>query len=1126
MSRNPFLRGMLYAVLTLLFGLQVSFAQFGTQSGIRLPFIGHYSVSTGPGCSATHGPAYPGSMEAIDFANGFVVGTPVYAAYPGTVSEAAMNGNFGGTVTINDSSNFVTRYGHLSKLYVSVGQHVAKGALIALSGDSGGVSTGAHLHFEVRDENGAAFPIADWLTWFGNGLVWDDTSAPIDYCYDSPSDSNSYSGEAYGAQLSSNPYGGCREFSALGFDEVALFDHKNCQGNFIFLPNSGVYYRLFNSFDDRTRSVYIPPGKSVFVAADATNPSSAWRCLDQDKWNLDVDSYQTSGNTIRIGWQSKDVANMISAAMVLDNSTCTQNNGHTIIAAPAGTYPSVTYEIGMGNSSGTSNPNVTPTPLVGNSRVDLYENTNYQPAQYGWDILTAGWVNVPNYMDNAVSSITLDGGWSIRVAKDQNGGGATKCLVTSYSDLSGAYYDNGDPMTDTISSVWVFQDSTCGGAYLGTEPGDTVTVWVNPSYNGTHYGWHDPFNGNTENYVANAITAIGVTPGWSAVVYESQNLGGGFTCFTASDPDLTDNYMNTGVPVNDTVESIEIFHDTNCGGRIHAPTAMLTSTVTNVAAKEATNHLVWSGASPGWQHFDFGDGTSYDVQGASGDVSPTHQYANYGTYDITVTVYGTDGVGYFYSQTLEVEVPEPVLSLSFTRSTYNFNHIEVQAEWSNAAEDWQVVDFGDGGSVGYFGSSGTSVGHAHGNSHDYAVGTYTLTFNVKGLDGQTYTVTQTVDIQVPPAPSVSLVATVTDPIHGLVETNAIWRGASEAWHTLTWGDGTESGYFGQSGTNVGNPNGYTHYYQPGTYTLTFTVRGLDGQNYTATQQVTISPPTYSLSATVVEPATGLVETNAIWSNAENGWQILNWGDGTETGYLGSAGTNVGHAHGYTHYYSPGTYTITFTVLGGNGQTYVTTQSVTISPPTATPVPPTATPIPQPSYSLTINSVDQNSGLVVFTLNWSNALADWHHIDFGNGQAFDVNGSSGSQQASHTYNPGNYTMTFTVKGMDGQQYPTSQQISVSGPPTATPVPQPSVSLDIVSIDNQTGTVQFRAQWSNAQNDWQRVDFGHDGQYVDYQGGSGDTTDLHVYNPGSYTMTFTVKGLDGNNYTSTEQFSIGG
>jgi murein DD-endopeptidase MepM/ murein hydrolase activator NlpD len=86
--------------------------------------------------------------NGVDIAN--KVGTPLYAADSGTVEIAATgwNGGYGNTIVINHGGGKKTRYGHLSKLYVKVGDKVDEGENIGSMGSTGN-STGSHLHFEV-----------------------------------------------------------------------------------------------------------------------------------------------------------------------------------------------------------------------------------------------------------------------------------------------------------------------------------------------------------------------------------------------------------------------------------------------------------------------------------------------------------------------------------------------------------------------------------------------------------------------------------------------------------------------------------------------------------------------------------------------------------------------------------------------------------------------------------------------------------------------------------------------------------------------------------------------------------------------------------------------------------------
>jgi murein DD-endopeptidase MepM/ murein hydrolase activator NlpD len=76
-------------------------------------------------------------------------GTRFGAADGGRVTFAGYRSGYGYLVIINHGANMETRYAHLSKILVSKGDRLYKNEQIALSGNTG-VSTGPHLHFEIR----------------------------------------------------------------------------------------------------------------------------------------------------------------------------------------------------------------------------------------------------------------------------------------------------------------------------------------------------------------------------------------------------------------------------------------------------------------------------------------------------------------------------------------------------------------------------------------------------------------------------------------------------------------------------------------------------------------------------------------------------------------------------------------------------------------------------------------------------------------------------------------------------------------------------------------------------------------------------------------------------------------
>jgi murein DD-endopeptidase MepM/ murein hydrolase activator NlpD len=85
------------------------------------------------------------------------MGTPVAAAGDGTVVSAGAVAGYGKLVVLAHGSGVTSWYGHLSRILVSPGQRVARGATVGLVGATGD-ATGPHLHFEVRVRDAAVDP--------------------------------------------------------------------------------------------------------------------------------------------------------------------------------------------------------------------------------------------------------------------------------------------------------------------------------------------------------------------------------------------------------------------------------------------------------------------------------------------------------------------------------------------------------------------------------------------------------------------------------------------------------------------------------------------------------------------------------------------------------------------------------------------------------------------------------------------------------------------------------------------------------------------------------------------------------------------------------------------------------
>ncbi|AEY90834.1 MULTISPECIES: M23 family metallopeptidase [Streptomyces] len=108
-----------------------------------------YALSAGFAQAGNH---WAHKHSGQDFA--VPTGTEVVAAHGGTVVKAGPNGAgdgpaYGNAIVIKHGNGTYSQYAHLSRVDVRIGQVVATGQHIALSGSTGN-STGPHLHFEIR----------------------------------------------------------------------------------------------------------------------------------------------------------------------------------------------------------------------------------------------------------------------------------------------------------------------------------------------------------------------------------------------------------------------------------------------------------------------------------------------------------------------------------------------------------------------------------------------------------------------------------------------------------------------------------------------------------------------------------------------------------------------------------------------------------------------------------------------------------------------------------------------------------------------------------------------------------------------------------------------------------------
>jgi murein DD-endopeptidase MepM/ murein hydrolase activator NlpD len=124
------------------------------ESGMMMPVDGHIT--------SYFGNRYHPILHFTRFHAGIDIGaswgSPIVAAADGRVIRAGWAGGYGREVQIAHGGGLVSLYGHMSQIAAEPGSYVRQGQVIGYVGSSG-LSTGPHVHFEVKQNGTAVNPL-------------------------------------------------------------------------------------------------------------------------------------------------------------------------------------------------------------------------------------------------------------------------------------------------------------------------------------------------------------------------------------------------------------------------------------------------------------------------------------------------------------------------------------------------------------------------------------------------------------------------------------------------------------------------------------------------------------------------------------------------------------------------------------------------------------------------------------------------------------------------------------------------------------------------------------------------------------------------------------------------------
>lgn len=455
-----------------------------------------------------------------------------------------------------------------------------------------------------------------------------------------------------------------------------------------------------------------------------------------------------------------------------------------------------------------------------------------------------------------------------------------------------------------------------------------------------------------------------------------------------------------------------------------------------------------SGPVTSWS-WDFGDGNT------SGGISPTHTYTALGSYTVSLTVAGPNGVD---NKTLfdavQVVLPPPTPDASFAPAAGLVPLTVAFTDLSSGGVTAWSWDFGDG-----TGSNEPSP------LHEYGVpGRYDVTLTISGPSGTTSrSWPEAVHVRAPLAADFEAAPRLV--AAGMpVQFTDLSAGEVSSF-TWDFGDGT--------GASTGSPS---HVYAaPGLYSVALTVSGIDGSSsLTRADWITVlpPPPVADFSGT---PTTGIlplaVDFTDLSSGEVDGWS-WNFGDGTSS-------TERHPQHLYT---TAGTFTVTLTASGPGGtHTSTRTGYVRVDEPLRA-----AFRVSNPG-----GAAPENVG---FTDTSSGVPTSWSW-DFGDGSR------SSQRHPTHLYDEGGTFHVVLTVTRGSETSSAEADVVIAEPP-----PDARFSVSTTAGDAAL-TVRFTDRSLGNITRWE-WDFGDGSPFVE------ERHPTHVYQrPGVYTVRFRVTSAGG-------------